>query len=621
MSMTLASRAFSRILLVAVPTATACVTPNRSHSRSDSPAAPDDIADPQCDWVDSTCARGDCGDGAWKSLVEQLPDQQVAIPALLYLIDYADPVAAAENTLERGFRPRADLDYWPIGLPLDWSADPYGDSNWMFQLQAWRILDPLIGAFESQPNGKFGDLALRYALDWAEFHLVRARTSALEWYDMSTGLRALKLAYLLEQTLRNRIATTAEQRELLLRLAAAHVVRLSDPTFISGSNHGLFQVHGLVALCSTVPHLAGCAGGRPFGIAKFGELLLQQFAEDGGHKEHSPAYHLFAFDIVSGFAESGWYASDPATSALFRRVQANNAWMVFPSGDVVEIGDSDPRLGADEIPTPGKMCELAIGGRCYGSRLLPKTGYAIVRSDATTPVSESSMLFMAASFHSTVHKHADGLSFEWFEGGEKLVVDSGKYGYVDDEVRSYVLSRRAHNTVEVDRDDSGPRPKEAYGSGVHGIQVGDWGFELRGSIRRQNSAVEHSRSVLYRPREWLAVLDEMVADEPHVYSQWFHFPSGSTIAGSSQNLVMTTPGGTDVHVRALSQDCKVRTAEGMEKPRLEGWVTVSYLSVAPAPALAVTCEGTQRRIATVLALSESGIAAATARLAQVEGRD
>ncbi len=42
------------------------------------------------------------------------------------------------------FKPRKDATPWPLQLPLDWSADPFKDNNWLFQVHAWRMIDPLL---------------------------------------------------------------------------------------------------------------------------------------------------------------------------------------------------------------------------------------------------------------------------------------------------------------------------------------------------------------------------------------------------------------------------------------------------------------------------------------------
>ena len=51
------------------------------------------------------------------------------------------------------------------------------------------------------------------------------------------------------------------------------------------------------------------------------------------------------------------------------------------------------------------------------------------------------------------HAHADTLSFELAVNGERVIVDSGVYGYEPGSRRVYARSTRAHNTIQIDGED------------------------------------------------------------------------------------------------------------------------------------------------------------------------
>ena len=60
------------------------------------------------------------------------------------------------------------------------------------------------------------------------------------------------------------------------------------------------------------------------------------------------------------------------------------------------------------------------------------------------------MLFVMGMFFQTGHKLPDDLSFEWFDQGERILTNAGKYSYSTGPFRDYVTSTAAHNTVEID---------------------------------------------------------------------------------------------------------------------------------------------------------------------------
>ena len=56
------------------------------------------------------------------------------------------------------------------------------------------------------------------------------------------------------------------------------------------------------------------------------------------------------------------------------------------------------------------------------------------------------MLIVTGACWNDTHKHVDDLSFELFEFGRMIFIDSGIYSYTRDSMRSYVLGPLAHNT-------------------------------------------------------------------------------------------------------------------------------------------------------------------------------
>ena len=139
--------------------------------------------------------------------------------------DYAAAIAALAGA---GFvAPGRDLPPQPFRLPFDWNADPLNDRNWMFQLHAWRMLDPHLNRLLAEPGHPraFADI-LEVVADWHRGN-VRSRPGPFTWYDMATGMRALKLALL---------GRTAERRGyvfddpgLIADLVDRHIAELSTP--------------------------------------------------------------------------------------------------------------------------------------------------------------------------------------------------------------------------------------------------------------------------------------------------------------------------------------------------------------------------------------------------------
>ena len=161
----------------------------------------------------------------------------------------------------------------------------------MFQLHALRMLDPYLNRLRSEPDhsGSFSAI-LDIVADWYRDNVLK-RDGRWTWNDMSTGLRALKLAYVIHAARLCKVDLPSP--EMINRLVDLHVARLTDPKELSSGNHGLFQMNGLMALvgCSELP---GAKRARAFAITQMTKLLTSQLGPEGVHTEDAPYYHFFA---------------------------------------------------------------------------------------------------------------------------------------------------------------------------------------------------------------------------------------------------------------------------------------------------------------------------------------
>jgi hypothetical protein len=204
---------------------------------------------------------------------------------------------------------------------------------------------------------------------------------------------------------------------------------------------------------------------------------------------------------------------------------------------------------------------------------------------------ECSYLAQTCAFHSRVHKHADDLSFVWYDRGHEILTDAGRFGYVgktdpdselfaegfwySDPRRVYVESTRAHNTVEIDRRSNPRRGVKPYGSAL--TQWGERG-EVRFSESRVNwGELSHTRLLLFLPRAWVLVIDSLAdsCGEPHEFTQRFHLaPEVDITRESEENSVAAVLPSADrlYAVPLLTQDL-VEPVHGAEDPELLGWIS------------------------------------------------
>ena len=235
---------------------------------------------------------------------------------------------------------------------------------------------------------------------------------------------------------------------------------------------------------------------------------------------------------------------------------------------------------------------------------------------------DCSYLAQIAAFHSRTHKHADDLSFVWYEGGRELLVDAGRYGYLGrldaaselgrqgfmyaDPNRVYVESTRAHNTVEIDGLSHPRRQVPFYGSALEGWGDRD-GVMWSECAATFHKTVEHRRVLVLRPGEWLLVIDALACRRRrrHSFSQRFHFAPELSATDDGQQVEVTIPEVSErLWMTALLPGGRLDGVVcGQTEPELLGLVSREAYQMLPAPTAAYQVTDAPRHVfATLLSL-------------------
>jgi len=492
---------------------------------------------------------------------------------------------AYDEQKRTGFKPRRDCEPWPLALPLDWCADPFADRNWCFQLHAWRMTDPIIAEYLA--TGSTGVLreAIDIALDWCRHHRDGSSTP-FSWYDMSTGIRAMRLAFFLDRMRAQPIALAPADNDLLLDASTEHAARLQDESFINPGNHGLFQVFGLQLLSSVLGDTAGAA----FAARMFERILAEQFTEEGIHREHSPLYHHFARGEIDRLNGAEKFNS-PKTATLLDRARRAWPWLVHPNGEIVRVGDSD---GRHKVAPPSRPV-AQLKSRAFAVGDFSRSGYAIVRSLPSEPIETTSMLFVTGMAYNNRHKHADDLSFELFEFGRRVFIDSGRYGYNTDDMRRYVLSAAAHNTISLADEPMKPTQIAYTGTQLAPIETSDDGFVISGSIERPRHFRQH-RHFLYDPGRSLTIEDRLSSDRERSFVSSLHLAPDLVPAVDDRGFSVTIRPGVHMRADVHAPDCRIEHVRGQTEPLL-GWSTKGYLAMEPTSVVRAVTPAREARLA------------------------
>ena len=490
--------------------------------------------------------------------------------------------------------------------PVEWEHLVEVDRSWNYHLNAWTPVDSILTEYARSQETRYLAFSLGLAEDWIEGNPypppeTESDVEDFGWYDMAVGLRAYRMAYLLQAACRSSAAPLEQVSRLWLSLLDHFDYLADDDNIVFHNNHGLYQASGQLAAATRLGGFPAISQFRKQAVDRFERMFAQQFSSEGVHLEHSPGYHRLVTGLISGIASSGLLAEFPSLSARIERFEEVLAWMILPNGRLANLGDTDyHRLRQEDFMLArSPLLEYALSGGESGQAIsqrlgvFPESGLAVLRSgwpDAES-FEQASYLAQQAAFHSRAHKHADDLSFIWYDRGSEILIDAGRYGFLgrtetgselrnkgfwySDPKRIYVESTRSHNTVEIDGMSFDRRKSPPYGSAIE-----DWGESPEGLLFVETRApqletMHHSRLLVLNPANWLLVYDRVWDDasEEHDYRQWFQF---------APNLTVETRDGV-LHVTGETLDTALTVVSlipgpvpsapvaGQEEPDLLGW--------------------------------------------------
>ena len=113
------------------------------------------------------------------------------------------------------------------------------------------MIDSLLVADQIVGHEDYFNKALVIADDWIMRFVIDGEPDEFAWYDMAVGQRGTKLAYLL----RRLIELNAPEEQIFRFIIAAdiHICELiQEDRIATHSNHGLFQMAGLIALVKSL---------------------------------------------------------------------------------------------------------------------------------------------------------------------------------------------------------------------------------------------------------------------------------------------------------------------------------------------------------------------------------
>ncbi|MEG0484876.1 MAG: alginate lyase family protein [Oscillospiraceae bacterium] len=445
-----------------------------------------------------------------------------------------------------------------FGDKVDWEHIPAGDPEWTYALNRHTAFVILAKAYLYTGEELYAQNFARLAEDWISRVQLTPETRNTSWRTLEAGLRIENWLRAM-QIFNGSVHFTKELKDKMEQSLLQHSQYLQE---VSGdfqvlSNWGVLQDHGLFLVGIYFGDNELCR----LAEARLSREIEMQVMRDGSHWEQSPMYHcevLHCFlDTVLAAKQNGYVLNERFLQKAHDMSRALSLW-IKPDGILAAQGDTDnidardlvaeaavlfsdgslKHYAASEIYEENiwdfgtEFCEEYAQIKPLPPRLasaaLVDSGNYFMRSDNTI---NSVWLQYHCGCLGSGHGHADQLSVNVSAYGEDILIDSGRFTYVDSPIRRELKAPAAHNTTIVDGKDFSTTI-DTWGYGEIAVPVkGEYNFTDKADYvsgahlgyQGSENGVFTSRKVVYIKPEIFVVFDSFYTAGEHQYEQNFHF--------------------------------------------------------------------------------------------------
>lgn len=445
---------------------------------------------------------------------------------------------------------------------IDWQHIPADDEEWTYAMNRHTCFVNLGKAWRYTGEERYAEKFARLIEDWIDRVPLTEQSKRTTWRSIEAGLRCefwLRALALFENST---VLTPAlmQKIEACLLVHANYLIE-THGVFHRLSNWGVLQDHGLLLLGIYFERSDWCE----IALERLDLNLHRSVMRDGTQWEQSPMYHCevlhCAMDALLHARKHALKIPPRFEHQVHQMCLALAAWLT-PDGRLVCQSDTDNTDARDLVVQGAVMfCDGVLrqaAGDCFfeenywdlgaealqlyreiepvrtefASTALPDSGNYMLRSDFSQ---EAGYVHFHTGCIGSGHGHADLLHFGAGIGGEDILIDSGRFTYVDNELR-YTLKRpSAHNTTLVDGVDftecngswgydkiALPLKREhcftQIADSVSGLHLG---YLDRGVVTaRRVVYLKEINAVVISDRFWTT------GNEQHQYEAFFHFAEG-----------------------------------------------------------------------------------------------
>lgn len=399
----------------------------------------------------------------WNDLKSKIQDNRFA-----YTNDYLEN---AENLLndEFVFQHVYNMEPSPIKYKLtDWFISPNKDPEWLFVLKRQEYLQDLVFTSLYTDDDKYLLKAKYYIFEWLRNNYLPEEKRFSTWRPIDTGIRLLNWAPVYNLLIEKGLLSSTEITQLTevvneqANYLQEHYIEKYDL-----SNWGVLVTTGILVFDAKNPGIIE---------AKYVEWAEQKFQleidiqvdSDGIHWEQSPLYFIEVFRSSLCVLAAKQTSSDNysfATREKLSKMLISLEYQTLPNGLILQQGDTDG-IPASDLVNSAKWIIHGIESEAP----LDFLPYELMNEkyenqDSSQPLAVQFDANVSGNFYlkdannylhlfngklGSGHGHAANTHVDLTINSTNILVDPGRFTYVDGEIRRELKSASSHNVILID---------------------------------------------------------------------------------------------------------------------------------------------------------------------------
>ena len=493
---------------------------------------------------------------------------------------------------------------------VDWFINPTFNQyrEWTWQLSRHPEWGILAERYRATGDERFAEAFVRFFRSWVRQAIVPENAdggATLCWRTIEAGIR---MGGVWQWALHSFYRSPHFTDDVLIdwyKSVWEHGWRLRN--FHRTGNWLIMEMNGLAQIGILYPQFLDAPAWKQYAFDRLVEELSAQVYPDGWQVELSTGYHQvdinnyqWLIDVCRAYDEP----IPPAFREGLERMHTVNMRMMMPDGRLPDVNDGGwydvARLMKSAVADYPARADF-LWARTKGaqgclpaitSHAFPYAGYYVMRTGWEP---DAMWALLDAGHFGYGHQHEDKLNLLLHAWGRLLLTEAGNYAYDASEMRRYVLSTRAHNTIRVDGQDQNRRlgynraafdvtvPSDGSLRSTPEYDVAE-GVYTEGYGPLAETAVTHRRKVIFvkahsrvsLPGSCVIVIDRLTPadDAAHTYQVLWHLNS-DTAAVDGLVVRSADPDQPNLTIIPAQVDgMTVRVVAGQEAPEFQGWKAI-----------------------------------------------